>query len=397
LARQHDSLHPAHARFLWIPGITPLPAPQSGESGAGWYVVERDLERWPALAGYRGLRDADVHRHFNGTLYSFGAYGVDSDTWGPQEEMLRGLGLEYRVVWMGTSEESEALIKSRLEAGMPMLFYLWDPHPLIDQYKLSRIQLPRYEGLDPYLEGKTDFPIDVLEKVFSTKLASFAPEVHDFYFRFRIDNAVQRQIMRAVDSEGLSMLQATCAWLRTPANAERWGRWLKSDVTCAIGSYLVNDTSCELCPKGSGSLGGRLTECTKCAAGALLLFCMSAQDRIHTHPHTHMRAHICAPALTRAHHTHTHARVRACARRSTEFFTSDARRLRLLPIRRGAVWLHWLRQPRRLLSREDGPDIVSRLSRAHATIPRSSICARQALVSMQKWCDRDNLRFRLYY
>jgi len=132
---------------------------------AGWYVVERDVERWPALAGYRGLRDSDVHRHFNGTLYSFGAYGVDSDTWGPQQEILNGLGLEYRVVWMGSSEESDTFIKSRLNAGLPMLFYLWDPHPLIDQYKLSRIQLPRFEGLGPYLQGKTDFPIDVLEKV----------------------------------------------------------------------------------------------------------------------------------------------------------------------------------------------------------------------------------------
>jgi hypothetical protein len=233
--------------------------------------VERDLERWPALAGYRGLRDSDVHRHFNGTLYSVGTYGVDSDTWGPQQEILNGLGLEYRVVWMGSSEESETLIKSRLDAGLPTLFYLWDPHPLIDQYKLSRIQLPRYEGLGPYLEGMTDFPIDVLEKVFSSKLASFAPEVHDFYFRFRIDNAVQRKIMLAVDSQGLTVLQATCAWLRAPANAERWSRWLERDATCPIGRYLVNGTLCKLCPNGAGSLGGRLTECTQCAAGALLL------------------------------------------------------------------------------------------------------------------------------
>jgi hypothetical protein len=233
--------------------------------------VEKDVERWPALAGYRGLRDPDVHRHFNGTLFSFGTYGMDSDTWGPQQEILRGLGLEYRVGWMGSSEESEAFIKSRLDADLPILFYLWDPHPLIEQYKLSRIQLPRYEGSHPYLEGKTDFPVDVLEKVFSSKLASFAPEVHDFYIRFRIDNAVQRQIMLAVDSQGLSVPQATCAWIRTPANTERWRRWLESDVTCPIGHYLVNETSCELCPQGSGSLGGRLTKCTQCAAGAFFL------------------------------------------------------------------------------------------------------------------------------
>jgi hypothetical protein len=248
--------------------------------GAGWYVVETALERWPDLAGYRGLRNPDVHRHFNGTLYLFGTYGVDSDTWGPHEKILEGLGLDYRVIWMGSTDESEALVKSRLDAGLPMLFFLWDPHPLIDQYKLSRIQLPRYQGLDLYLEGKTDFPVDAPEKVYASKLASFAPKVHDFYFRFRIDNAVQRQIMRAVVFQGLSMLQATCAWLRTPSNTDRWRRWLESDFTCPVGHYLANETSCELCPKGSGSLGGSLTKCTQCAAGARFS-CMMAQ--IHRH------------------------------------------------------------------------------------------------------------------
>ena len=158
--------------------------------GAGWYVSESEIERWPALAGYRGLRDPDVQQHFNGTLYSFGTYGVDSDTWGPQVKMLKGLGLDFRVVWMGDSDTSEALIKSRLSTGTPMLFYLWDPHPLSDEYKLSRIQLPRYDA-DLFLEGKTDYPVDVPEKVFSAGLARLAPEVHGFYYRFRINNAAQ--------------------------------------------------------------------------------------------------------------------------------------------------------------------------------------------------------------
>ena len=222
---------------------------------------------WPALAGYRGLRDPDVHRHFNGTLFSFGTYGVDSDSWGPQEEILKGLGLDYHIVWMGDSAASEVWIKSRLEAGLPMLFYLWDPHPCIDRYKLSRIQLPRYEA-ELFVQGKTDYPIDPLEKVMSSRLAKIAPEVHDFYFRFRIDNSIQRQIMALFDSQSLSMLQATCAWLRSPTNADRWKRWLQSDQSCPYGRYLSGKSSCELCPKGSGSAGGTLTECTQCSAGA---------------------------------------------------------------------------------------------------------------------------------
>jgi hypothetical protein len=115
-------------------------------------------------------------------------------------------------------------------------------------------------------------------QVFSSSLPKLAPDVYAFYLRFRLDNAVQRQIMRAVDSQGLSVLQASCEWLRTPANAERWQRWLQSDLSCAIGSYLANENTCQLCPEGSGSLGNMVTKCTQCAAGALSHLCPCASS-----------------------------------------------------------------------------------------------------------------------
>ena len=48
----------------------------------GWYTLEKELERWPALAGWRGLRDPEVKQHFNKTIYAF------EPDWGGKEEDL---------------------------------------------------------------------------------------------------------------------------------------------------------------------------------------------------------------------------------------------------------------------------------------------------------------------
>ena len=33
----------------------------------GWYCLESEVERWPALAGWRGLKDPAVQEHFDNT------------------------------------------------------------------------------------------------------------------------------------------------------------------------------------------------------------------------------------------------------------------------------------------------------------------------------------------
>jgi hypothetical protein len=57
--------------------------PSPGADVAGWAQSRSDVaagspqvERWPSLAGWRGLREPSVAEHFGGTLYSF------ADDWG---------------------------------------------------------------------------------------------------------------------------------------------------------------------------------------------------------------------------------------------------------------------------------------------------------------------------
>ena len=227
----------------------------------GWFCLEADVDRWNALAGFRGLRDPQVWLHFNGTFLAFEA------GWGPDQELIENLDLRYDVAYLGADVAPDA-IQARLEAGLPTFFYLWSPHPFNSQYSLNRIQLPAYT---PKLfdQGLSDYPTDVLEKVASKQLAEFAPAVAELLSRFAIGNAAQESMLAMIGEGevGLSTMHAVCSWIRKESVV--WQAWLPSEKgSCDIGNYVVNETSCAPCSPGSTSVGGPTTTCKRCPAGA---------------------------------------------------------------------------------------------------------------------------------
>jgi hypothetical protein len=158
------------------------------------------------------------------------------------------------------------VIKARLAGGVPSLFYLWSPHALNAQYILNRIQLPAYSA-ERFELGLTDYPVDVLEKVGSKRLSRLTPDVAKLYSRFQMDNAAQESMLMQLDGHGLSAVQAVCAWVRNETNTAIWQAWIPNEeFTCSLGQ-IENKSECIECPAGSGSLGGRQTECELCAAG----------------------------------------------------------------------------------------------------------------------------------
>ena len=54
-------------------------------------------------AGWRGLRNSEVRQHFNSTIYAF------VPEWGDVEALMRGLGLDYRVHYMGKNQGEAVL------------------------------------------------------------------------------------------------------------------------------------------------------------------------------------------------------------------------------------------------------------------------------------------------
>ena len=136
---------------------------------------------------------------------------------------MRNLKLDYTVVYMG-QDAGKDILKDRFEADQPTLFSLWTPHPLLKAFKANCIALPPYEGLRLQTEGKTDYSVDVLEKIASSTLAHIAPPIKSLYEQFVISHDVQASIMLSVDSEGKSVLQSACDWMK--ANEETWRKWI---------------------------------------------------------------------------------------------------------------------------------------------------------------------------
>ena len=225
----------------------------------GWYCREADVERWNALAGWRGLKDPAVRQHF-GRFLAF-----EADGWGPNQELMTNLNLPYEMDYLGASAAAD-VIRAKLDAGLPALFYLWSPHAFNARYSLNRIQLPAYSPLQ-FEHGLSDYPMDVLEKVGTKTLSEHTPDVAELYTRFFVDNSAQESMLAAMDS-GLSAMQAACTWMRTEGNAAVWGAWLPvTKLACDPGNYIVNESSCAPCPAGSASVGGSVSTCTSCAAG----------------------------------------------------------------------------------------------------------------------------------
>ena len=79
--------------------------------------------------------------------------------WGPDAELMRFLQLPYQVVELGELA-AEAFLESRLEAGLPTLFYLWTPHLFHAKYRLNRIYLPEFSQ-QAFSEGRSDYPTEV--------------------------------------------------------------------------------------------------------------------------------------------------------------------------------------------------------------------------------------------
>ena len=78
----------------------------------GWFCREADVDRWNALAGFRGLRDPQVRQHFNGTFIAFEAEG-----WGPNQALIENLDLRYDAIYLGADLAPHAIQKRGSRPG----------------------------------------------------------------------------------------------------------------------------------------------------------------------------------------------------------------------------------------------------------------------------------------
>jgi ABC-type proline/glycine betaine transport system substrate-binding protein len=85
-----------------------------------------------------------VASYFNNTFI------VGDKAWsGPEQTIIAEYGYDLRVEVLSGQEEFVAMLAERYAREEPMVFFLWNPNPLMSMYDFVRITLPE--------DGKLEF------------------------------------------------------------------------------------------------------------------------------------------------------------------------------------------------------------------------------------------------
>jgi glycine betaine/proline transport system substrate-binding protein len=190
----------------------------------GWWIPTYLVEEQPELARYQGFKGNEdvVGGEFLGGDPTFVSY---------DEEIIKSLGLDLRVVNTGSERALIQAIDDAYQRREPVLAYFYTPHWAHRKYDLTEVQLPAYdedceeaarerdgEGYD------CDYANDVLFKALSLRLEDKAPAAFRFLRNFNYTTDDQQEIAFQVDSEGVPMREAADRWISD--NPDVWRKWL---------------------------------------------------------------------------------------------------------------------------------------------------------------------------
>lgn len=196
----------------------------------GWYVPTDLVTQHPDLATWEGFADPANAALFRTTASApHGQFLAGDPTWVQFDaQIIANLGLDFSVVYAGSEHGLLAQVDQAYSAGQPILFYFWTPHSAHLRYALTEVRLPPYSdacyaraaagGVD------CDYPADVLFKIVSPALPTYAPDAYDFITRFRLTTDDQTELLAAVDVDGLTPDEAARRWIATHESI--WQQWL---------------------------------------------------------------------------------------------------------------------------------------------------------------------------
>jgi len=190
----------------------------------GWWIPTYLVEERPELARWQGFKGREdlVGRQFLAGDPTFVSY---------DEEIIKSLGLDLKVVKTGSERALIRAIDEAFKRKEPVLTYFYTPHWAHQKYDLTEVQLPAFdedceeaarerggEGYD------CDYANDVLFKAFWLGLEDKAPEAFRFLKKFEYTTEDQQEIAFLVDSERVPISEAAERWIRE--NPDVWRPWL---------------------------------------------------------------------------------------------------------------------------------------------------------------------------
>lgn len=200
------------------------------EGKIGWYIPTYMLKDHPELATWEGFKDpANAALFKTAESGDAGQFLGGDPSWVQyDEQIIKNLGLNLKVVYAGSEEAILAAVDAAFSRQAPILIYFYRPHSAFAKYDLTNVKLPEHTA-ECYARADAggvdcDYPTDVLFKIAWAGLKDAAPDAYNLLKNMNYSTETQIAMIAAVDTEGKTPEQAAQAWI--DANKATWEKWL---------------------------------------------------------------------------------------------------------------------------------------------------------------------------
>lgn len=194
----------------------------------GWYVPGYVIDKYPQVATWQGLQQAEVAAYF--ATAETAPYG---QLLGPrrqdhtfEESIIHNLELPFEVIYAGSEAGILAGVEAAIDRQGAIMFYLWTPHVIHAEYDLVEVKLPDYYPgchADPAVVD-CGYPDEVLYKIVWSKLAAEAPEIDAFIRKMHLELSDQIAMLAEIKRDEVTAEVAAGHWIE--ANESKWKSWL---------------------------------------------------------------------------------------------------------------------------------------------------------------------------
>ncbi|MCY1432545.1 Substrate binding domain of ABC-type glycine betaine transport system [compost metagenome] len=195
-----------------------------------------DLKRYPQV--FRDPESPDKGRFLNSPS------GWTSETVNSQKLKAYGLNELYSNFRSGSGAAMDAEIGSAIRRGQPVLFYYWNPTPLMGRYKLIRLEEPPFDAQawatltdagNPAPKGSRSLPAKLSIGVSKAFREGYPDLVSVFE---QVDLPIDRlnQALADMSEKRTPPREAALTFLRD--NRTVWKAWLPADVATKVEASL---------------------------------------------------------------------------------------------------------------------------------------------------------------
>ena len=208
------------------------------------YVIEGDSERGikPVAPGLKTVEDLkkypdvfpDDEDPEKGRIYgSLPGWMADEILYKKYE--YYGLDEDFNYVRLGSEATLFASLTAAYNLGEPWVGYCYEPTWVTGKLDLVRLEDAPY---DPalYVEGKCSFPEQELKIVSSNKFADKAPDLLEFFKKYKTGSELVSQALAYLDDTGASH-EETALWL-LKENDHLLDEWLPAENAQKMRAYL---------------------------------------------------------------------------------------------------------------------------------------------------------------